>query len=760
MKKFSLFLGCVMMALCAILFVPKTQAAVSAEVLTSSNLYSIQNGVDYDLSQDIDCEVDTEKFTPVEQYNNTIDGHGFAIKNLTIYAYAETGKVGFLGATNGAVIKNLKFENLNIVVSHDVDLHVSKVGLLVGEATNTKIENCSFENCTITVDSISSLYAGGLAGEIKDGSQVKNVAVDCDIVANQTGLSSTKQFYVGELAGKISNVSAINTVTSGEITVATQNQDACVGGYAGYVAGDYTKIKNNVYSGEITKGLKTEEAEFAFVGKYVGSFVGRLSCESDIPDMGSLNYFYSTDENPLFGNESEINDYNSKVSQAGSSSILTPFPLDILTVQKGVNPIDVLRQDFYLNEEKWDFTYPWDFTNVWSIQDKVSLPQIQNFLTFEYTVNHDKSFETFEKPVLESGNSIILFESKLSDSYKYGGSVTLEASITSENNLDKFFDIIGLKHNSETIFVNSEAEVVEETENTKQLKQDDITLTITTVGDKNQYSYKIDNCNVTDSGEYSVVLETIKYELTVKSENIDKGTVRRKSADASVKEEQIIDTVSYGQRLGYVTTPTEDFAFDCWTFDPEKEEAKLKSEDEDVEFVFDERAFMEGGLFANFELGQDELVLYSTFTRAICQITFRFAVNNKIITENISSILINDKVVTPTEEGVITYKAKMGETYTLSVQLPPEYKFVGWFESDGTSNVRDLSSLITMEMTASKDSDTMIVVANFAKEVENSENDSALLWIIIGCAGGLTLCVVVIILIVKKKKDNSYKSMY
>ena len=763
MKKFCLFLGCVMMALCAVLFVPKAETSVNAEVLTNTNIYSLQNGIDYNLTQDLDCSIFTGDFVPVSMYNNTIDGRGYSIKNLTINAQADVEKVGFLSATNGAVIKNLKFENLNVIVSHESDLHISKVGLLIGEATNTKIENCAFVNCKITVASISSTYVGGLVGEIKDGSQVKNISVDSAIEVNQTGLSTTKQFYVGGFAGKISNVSVINTIASGEITVATQNEDACVGGFVGYVAGDYTKIKNNIYVGEITKGITTEEADYSFAGKFTGSFVGKLSCESDIPDMGSLNYYYTSDKNALFGNESEINEYNTKIAQAGSSSVLTPFPLDVLTAQKGINGIDTLRQEFYLDENKWDFTYPWDFTNVWSMQDKVNLPQVQNFQTFAYNVNHDKSFETFEKPVLESGNDIIIFDSQVSSSYKYGGSIYITASITLENNLDKFFDIVGLRHNNKTIFVNEQvmAQPREGEPTTPQeYKQGNITLRISNISDRNIYSYRIDNCNATNGGEYSVLLETIKYELTVKSENVDQGTVRRKSADASVKEAEIVDTVSYGQRIGYITTPTEDFAFDSWTLNPEDENAKLENQDEDVEFVFDEHVFMEGGIFYNFELGTDSLTLYSTFTRAVCQITFRFAINNKLVNENLTTVLINDKVITPTEDGVITYKAKMGEKYTLSVTLPPELQFTSWYESDGTSNVRDLASTMTMEITASQDSETMIVVANFAKEIEDSQSDSALLWIIIGCAGGLTVCVVVIILIVKKKKDNSYKSMY
>ena len=151
MKKITLFFGGIAMAFCAILFVPKAQSSVSAEVLSDTNICGLQKGVDYELSQDIDCEIISNKFVPVSQYGNTIDGKGHTIKNLTIYAGADVDKAGFLSSTNGAVIKNLKFENLNIVVTHDIDLHVSKVGLLIGEATNTRIENCSFENCRITV---------------------------------------------------------------------------------------------------------------------------------------------------------------------------------------------------------------------------------------------------------------------------------------------------------------------------------------------------------------------------------------------------------------------------------------------------------------------------------------------------------------------------------------------------------------------------------------------------------------------------------
>ena len=85
--------------------------------------------------------------------------------------------------------------------------------------------------------------------------------------------------------------------------------------------------------------------------------------------------------------------------------------------------------------------------------------------------------------------------------------------------------------------------------------------------------------------------------------------------------------------------------------------ANLVKQIEDVEFVFDEHVFIEGGIFFNFELGTDSLTLYSTFTRAVCLITFRFAVNNKLI-------------------DILSVLETVNNGCTQEVSIPPETSYV------------------------------------------------------------------------------------
>lgn len=797
MKKFNCFLiGLALLISGLFVFVPNNQNPIDAAELSTSNIQNLSATENYDLTRDLDCSRVTGNFTPVQNYSGVFDGRGNTIKNLTITLNSQYDKAGFFGSTNGATIKNLRFENITININYEVDLQTIKIGALIGEATGTKIENCSIiGNSSVFVKGISSMYVGNLVGEIVDGTQISNCLVSSNLKVIQSGLSTNKTFYVGGLVGKQSNATVKNVIVSSDISVASEStSNSAVGGVVGFVAGyntNKTKTTNSIYLGQLNEGIDNDAL---YLGGNVGSFVGKVSCKTDeVPVAYSLNYFHSNSDYDFFGNKAEIEQYQDVIN----------FPLTSLTLVNNEQTEYFLRQEFYTDETQWDFETIWDFNNTWIIQDKVELPKLQTFESFVYELSEDASFTSIEKPVLSSGNNVINFEeSELT--FDYGKSIEISGYITNENRLNKFFEITGLRKDTidvsdNIVFDNKQVlnivdnaikgETVQEvTDSHGQLDYTKYSFggnvvcvkdnSTDNVAEKSYWyeggnivwknkitetletnTYTMNNCNATNQGTYSFVLETKKYTLTVSTENEDKGTIRRGTAETSVRDTMITDTISYGQKLSYIATPTEDFAFDAWTLDLENEEAKLTGKTTNISFTFDENAFMEGGIFASLELGTDELCLYSLYTKNICEITFKFAINGTITDQNLSTISVDGRRLEVNENGVYTFKAKRGADYSISVILPAGYEFTSWFESDGTANVNDLGTEMERTIQANAE-DTMILVADFYQEVVELDNNSTLIWIIVGSVSGIIVAVVIIVVLVRKKKDNSYKNFY
>ena len=158
-------------------------------------------------------------YTPA--FSGTFDGDNHIISNLTIInedrskTSVTTAYCGFFGRCKNAKIKNLAIENMTIkFYNHDyyytdsLKTRTSYSGVMVGEAYNTSFINCCVET-----------------------SSVRNMQRDCaDIalggfVGNAVGSSSFENCYVYH-----------TDICSG--------QNACLGGFFGYVSSGTPKFKN------------------------------------------------------------------------------------------------------------------------------------------------------------------------------------------------------------------------------------------------------------------------------------------------------------------------------------------------------------------------------------------------------------------------------------------------------------------------------------------------------------------------------------
>ncbi len=756
MKKFC-YLFCLIFVF-SLFFTPNTLGFASAEDVTSisdvyglTQIYLNPNG-NYILENDIDLR--GQNFEPIENFTGVFDGNGHTISNFTINK--SSGNIGFFANTNGAKIFDVRFQKAVVLVSNTLDTYTTKVGIVAGLAQNTTFDNVSIITSTITSSIPSLQYVGSLAGQFQNGSRAQNITVDSTINLTST---STKEKYIGGLFGSIDNSQSLTTVIDVQF-VFSQLQNSYIGGAYGIVVGNKTQIKNII--------INVENAQSGVYG-----IAGLISYPYDVVSNGEIGFIYTTVSGDYFSNTQNL-------LEAFSKGEIT-FDVSKV-VAKTVTPREIMMKAFY-SQTTFDGRYAWDFNDVWQIEETLTLPYLQNFSSFSYEVDKQRSFEAMaQAPTVDA---ITILPS--TTTYTYGSSINISGYINTTSQMNMFFEISGLRKDDNVIFTNDSVLSVVENENAKVEQVDDNTTTYTlngntvtvTNGTVNNnagtwyklnnsnimwgvYSandsmvnvYQIDNCTQQNSGTYSFVVNAIEYNLIVRTEDKIQGLVTRGTLQ-NVPVESIEDTISYGETLRYVASPANDFGFMGWVTSLEAE-TPIYSSNLTLSVLFNESLFAENGLFGGMVLGdENELVVYATFTKNVCDITFTFSVNNEVTTENLTNIYIGGVMVTPNEDGSITYKQPMNTPISISFELPAGYDFDRCYDGNGAI----ISTTESFTLPATNEENRQLVLA-FTKDDNLGGGMGYIWWIIGGSVAGILLVGFIVFIIVKKRKDNSYKKMY
>ncbi len=757
MKKFC-YLFCLIFVF-SLFFTPNTLGFASAEDVTSisdvyglTQIYLNPNG-NYILENDIDLR--GQNFEPIENFTGVFDGNGHTISNFTINK--SSGNIGFFANTNGAKIFDVRFQKAVVLVSNTLDTYTTKVGIVAGLAQNTTFDNVSIITSTITSSIPSLQYVGSLAGQFQNGSRAQNITVDSTINLTST---STKEKYIGGLFGSIDNSQSLTTVVDVQF-VFSQLQNSYIGGAYGIVVGNKTQIKNII--------INVENAQSGVYG-----IAGLISYPYDVVSNGEIGFIYTTVSGDYFSNTQNL-------LEAFSKGEIT-FDVSKV-VAKTVTPREIMMKAFY-SQTAFDGRYAWDFNDVWQIEETLTLPYLQNFSSFSYEVDKQRSFEAMaQAPTVDA---ITILPS--TTTYTYGSSINISGYINTTSQMNMFFEISGLRKDDNVIFTNDSVLSVVENENAKVEQVDDNTTTYTlngntvtvTNGTVNNnagtwyklnnsnimwgvYSandsmvnvYQIDNCTQQNSGTYSFVVNAIEYNLIVRTEDKIQGLVTRGTLQ-NVPVESIEDTISYGETLRYVASPANDFGFMGWVTSLEAE-TPIYSSNLTLSVLFNESLFAENGLFGGMVLGDEEnkLVVYATFTKNVCDITFTFSVNNEVTTENLTNIYIGGVMVTPNEDGSITYKQPMNTPISISFELPAGYDFDRCYDGNGAI----ISTTESFTLPATNEENRQLVLA-FTKDDNLGGGMGYIWWIIGGSVAGILLVGFIVFIIVKKRKDNSYKKMY
>ena len=125
-----------------------------------------------------DIDLNNEAWTPIAKFLGTFDGQDHTISNLKVTTTDKTA-AGFF--SEGRVVKNLKFENVNISGNY-------KVGTVVGHGICSRIENCHVKNGKLQAnvkDGDLGNHVGGITGylsqEFASHSPLVAFVKDCSV---------------------------------------------------------------------------------------------------------------------------------------------------------------------------------------------------------------------------------------------------------------------------------------------------------------------------------------------------------------------------------------------------------------------------------------------------------------------------------------------------------------------------------------------------------------------------------------------------
>ncbi len=227
----------------------------------------------YRLTNDIDLSASVVwnaglGWAPVSTFSGTVDGAGFAIRNLTVNR-PSVNYQGLFGILNGATVRDLRLEGVSA-------LGGNYTAALAGHATSSTIQNI-----LVTGDVRGADYTGGvvgymsggnaaqlsMAGTVRGGDRTGGIAGQCNLVTSVRHLSARGTIeggsYVGGLAGYFTGNSVTTVDIADSFSHAAVYGVSDIGGALGY--------------GSYCRGLRCFSTGCVMgTGSNVGGFLGRV----------------------------------------------------------------------------------------------------------------------------------------------------------------------------------------------------------------------------------------------------------------------------------------------------------------------------------------------------------------------------------------------------------------------------------------------------------------------------------------------------
>jgi hypothetical protein len=302
----------------------------------------------YVLQNDIDCSGTTswnggEGFVPITNFYGNFDGRNRTIDGLYMNRAGDNNGSGLFARTTGAVVKNVKLTNADIIFSSG-----SYGAMLIGQATNSEISGVS-----VSGDITAGSSTAGLIGYLDGGSVTR---------CSASGTVSSGG-YAGGVFSNIAEASVSDCY--GDNTITGTNTG---GGFAARIwvnGGGDASVSRSYYSGTANIG----NYRAAFIG-WVHEYNTGTTTFSDLLSAATYNtntlqnFYTNTPSSP--GTPVIINSVYD--SAKGSGDIVTSC------AQYGVHPdcanadSDTLFNNTTAAPFKDGEVQKWDFDTVWLVQ--------------------------------------------------------------------------------------------------------------------------------------------------------------------------------------------------------------------------------------------------------------------------------------------------------------------------------------------------------------------------------------------------------
>lgn len=739
----------------------------------------------------------------------------------------------FNSITTNAIVKNLQFangeEDDNITYTIDVTNGTS-YGLLAGTILGGNVYGVEFNNINLVVydnesnTAVSQLNVGLVAGQVKGGKVHQIKITNCNILPYKNQLPEQEEVTIGIrpslnlglLVGSASEGALFqnNLINNNGVSVViaeAQSNNFNFGGLLGLLDSGF--VTNNIINFTINNSY---DVEFNRTNKSLnfGYLVGK--CGTNMVSL--INNVINVRNDAILAQDEENFNLGLYVGYM-PTTIESDYIDGILTTNDAQYAGNILNENFtykyknikyILNENListnikdttlWNDTYAWNFDKIWRETNEY-IPTLQIFEEYAVTfssVDSVKSLGIENLPTLPN-NADVVVSNITADQIAYGSTLTISAKVTTENNFDKFFYVVGLRLNGNEIY------------NFQTNKSADGFSVSGEMNESGEATFAVKDINSSNAGTYSVQLarKTYKiklkvYELTIDDQTFIPGKVKNNMA--SVAYQEIVVDMKYGEKFTYETydvnsdyakeadwylsyisknqedNPSEE---DNTLFNLEKEKAKTVESEKlacfdasrTLTWTFTENST----LFGYSKSAEDEhqylninnynydendadtkmFVAYVVFTRDVkdIEIVFKYD-DDEIITDKIADVIIDDGAVTVTyKNGVFVTKIRYGtKPHTITLrQLSTDYTFDGWYLNSRLGVVAGDEYAGSFEIQNDGDTNTVVLNAVFIKSAKKSTNNLLWLWITLG--GVALVGIVVTIIIVKKKKsgDSGYK---
>lgn len=284
---------------------PIEQADASAvKIYTAEELNAVRENMSgsYVLMNDIDL-ADYENWEPigkttVSPFCGKLDGQGHKITGLKVSVNINSASlnspahsVGLFGVCNGATIKNLELQEINVSIKNSSgytyeNSSINNTNIYAGGIAGCTVDQTIIYNCIISGDIYSETsqealeaYAGGIVGCAKS-TVISYTDNNCTVSASSANITTSANCYAGGLAGVFNEGGYIDH-SSNHGNIASDTKDyghSFAGGLIGKAvsSGEILEITDSFNTGMVKASAGNMFSDNSYAGGIAGSFDGTI----------------------------------------------------------------------------------------------------------------------------------------------------------------------------------------------------------------------------------------------------------------------------------------------------------------------------------------------------------------------------------------------------------------------------------------------------------------------------------------------------